>query len=320
MKGITKPSRLEDKVRSWWQTHLRCFLTSLGQLLRTPTTTLLTVTVIGIALALPAGLILVVNQLQTLTEGLNTTNSISLYFKKDISDDHVTAIRDKLEKDERVNHIIFISSDQALKEFRELSGQGDLIDLLDENPLPTTLHIVPTAEASPKQLDSLVRSIKSLKGIDQVVFDSGWARRLQSIITLLDRFVLVLSALLIFAVVLIIGTTIRIGIQSRLQEIQISRLFGATKAFIRRPFLYSGSLYGLIGGIIACVLLLTSWSLLSEPLHELVSSWQLSPSASSSPLFRVCLLVIVGGVLLGVISSWIAVAFYQKELETSEFI
>ncbi len=318
MNEIKKPSpNLKSKIRSWWQTHLRCLMANLGQLMQSPTSTILTVAVIGIALALPVGLSLVLNNIDQMTGMVDTTNKISLYLKKDISEKQITQLQKNLEANDQISEINFISSDQALEEYGQTSVQGDLIELLGDNPLPAVLNIQPANEESSENLDSLVSKLEKLPEVELVQFDSHWAKRLHSIIQLLNKSATVLSTLLIASILLIIGNTIRVGIQSRIQEIQLSRLFGATNAFIRRPFLYSGLLYGFFGGILASLLLLISYALLAEPFRELLSSYQVDLESSSSFL-KYCLLTILGGALLGVISSWIAVYLYQKDLEKSE--
>ncbi len=318
MNEIKKSSpSLKGKIRSWWQTHLRCLMASLGQLMQSPTSTILTVAVIGIALALPVGLSLMLNNIGQMTGTVDTTNKISLYLKKDLNEKQITQLQKKLESNDQISEITFISSDQALEEYGQTSGQGDLIELLGDNPLPAVLNIQPAHEVSPEDLDSLVSKLGKLPEVELVQFDSHWAQRLHSIIQLLSKFATVLSTLLIASILLIIGNTIRVGIQSRIQEIQLSRLFGATNAFIRRPFLYSGLLYGFFGGILASLLLLISYSMLAGPVQELLSSYQVDLESSSSFL-KYCLLSIFGGALLGVISSWIAVYLYQKDLEKSE--
>ena len=318
MNEIKKSSpSLKGKIRSWWQTHLRCLMASLGQLMQSPTSTILTVAVIGIALALPVGLSLVLNNIGQMTGTVDTTNKISLYLKKDIGEKQITQLQKKLESNDQISEITFISSDQALEDYGQTSGQGDLIELLGDNPLPAVLNIQPAHEVSPDDLDMLVSKLEKLSEVELVQFDSHWAQRLHSIIQLLSKFATVLSTLLIASILLIIGNTIRVGIQSRIQEIQLSRLFGATNAFIRRPFLYSGLLYGFFGGILASLLLLISYSMLAGPIRELLSSYQVDLESSSSFL-KYCLLTILGGAFLGVTSSWIAVFLYQKDLEKSE--
>ena len=319
MNEFKRPSlTLKQKLINWRQTHLRCLFTSLGQLMRSPVSTVLTVAVIGIALALPAGLSLVLSNISQMTGTIDTSNTISLYLKKDINEKQITTLQKKLKTDDSISDITFISSDQALDEYSEKSGQGDLIKMLGDNPLPAVLNIHPAQEEAPENLESLVAKLKKLPEVELAQFDGHWARRLHSIVQLLTKFATVLSSLLIASVLLIIGNTIRAGIQSRLQEIQISRLFGATNAFIRRPFLYSGLLYGFFGGLLASLLLIISYVFLAGPIQDLIASYQADLQSSSSFL-KYCLLTILGGALLGVISSWVAVYLYQKDLENSDF-
>lgn len=326
----TKPSMMQ-RFTHWRQTHQRCLITSLSQLLHSPTSTTLTIAVIGIALALPAGLTLVLNNLGQMTGAIDTSNTISLYLKHDLNSDQINKLQKKLRGESSINKITYISSEEGLEEYRKISGeisgqidetiseQGTLLNLLGENPLPAVLTLQPKRNTTPKTLDSLVNKLKNLPEVDLAQFDSHWAHRLQSIIQLLNKFASVLSILLIASVLLIIGNTIRVGIQSRIDEIQISRLFGATNTFIRRPFLYSGLLYGVFGGILASILLIISYTLIAEPIQQLIDSYQISLGSDHESILTYCLVTIFGGGTLGVISSWIAVYLYQKGLEHQDF-
>jgi cell division transport system permease protein len=323
MNDLKKPAQsLQQKFQGWWQTHLRCLMASLGQILLSPVSTILTVAVIGIALALPTGLLMALNNIAHLTGAVYTTNTISLYLEKDIDENQISQLQKKLESDARIQEVTFISSAQALDEYRQTigkdTGQVDLIDLLGDNPLPASFLLIPKKNQSPDELDSLSKKLKKLSQVEQIQFDSNWSRRLHSILQLLNKFAIVLGILLITSVLLIIGNTIRVGIQNRIQEIQLSRLFGATNTFIRRPFLYSGLLYGFFGGIFASLLLLISYSMLHEPFQQLISNYQQVSPPETGSFLKYCLLTIFGGAFLGVVSSWIAVFLYQKDLEKSD--
>lgn len=316
-RKLTPP--LQQQITFWLLTHLRCLLTSLGQMIRSPAATILTISVIGIALALPAGLSLVLNNISQFTATLDNSKQISLYLKKSTDEAQIRTLQHQLEKEDMVESVQYISRDQALTEFRQNTDQESLINLLDENPLPATLVIDPDSQLNPDQLNSLIDRLQRLPEVELVQFDQGWARRLHALVQLLQKFVLVLTVLLMLGVLLIIGNTIRVGIQSRYSEIQISRLFGATRAFIRRPFLYSGMIYGLFGGIIACLLLISSYMLLADQIVQLISAYQLEVSSGSRTLLNHCLSILLAGAMLGVISSWLVVAYYQRDLENNDF-
>lgn len=309
----------KQKLESWSQTHLRCLKESLDQLLRSPVSSILTIAVIAIALALPAGLSLLLNNLDQMTGSMDSTNTISLYLKSDIDEDQIEQLERKITASHNVGEISYISSEQALEEFRETSGQGKLIELLGDNPLPAVLNIQPAPDELPGNLEILVENLQQYPEVELAQFDSHWSRRLHAIVQLLNKVISVLSILLIASVLLIIGNTIRVGIQHRVQEIQISRLFGATNSFIRRPFLYSGLLYGLLGGIFASLLLIISYALLAESIQQLINSYDLGLQSNTTSFLKYCLMTIVGGAILGVISSWMVVYLYQKDLENSDF-
>lgn len=313
------PPPIKQQITFWFLTHLRCLLASLGQMIHSPAPTLLTISVIGITLALPAGLSLVLNTISPLTGTLDNSKKISLYLRQSTNEEQIKALQLRLHDDDMVDSSQYVSRDQALTEYRKTTDQAGLIELLDENPLPATLVIEPDPQLNPAQLNSLVERLQRLPEVELVQFDQDWARRLHALVQLLQKFVLVLTVLLMLGVLLVIGNTIRVGIQSRYAEIQICRLFGATRAFIRRPFLYSGMLYGFFGGLIACLLLISSYITLADPLVQLVAAYQLVMPSIARTLINHCLAILLTGSVLGVISSWLVVACYQRDLESSDF-
>jgi cell division transport system permease protein len=201
-----------------------------------------------------------------------------------------------------------------MDDFRSASGLGEVLESLETNPLPHTLVVRPTESAAVEELEQLATALGSNEQVDLVKIDTEWVERLNAILDFLRRVVLMGSALLIIAVIIITGNTIRLDIQSRRDEIEIVKLLGASDGFVRRPFLYIGLWYGIIGGGFALLLLLFGGWLLAAPLERLLGLYDaqldlLGMNASTA------LLVIAGGVLAGWGGAWTAVTRHLAAIQ-----
>ena len=251
-------------MKNYFLRHAQVFFFSIGHLARTPLTTLMTLAVIGITLALPAGLYVLFDNLQRASHGWDAGVQISLFLKHDTSEHAANALVDKVRSMPEVAAVQYISRAQALTEFKRLSGFGDALDVLDSNPLPPVLVVRPTPGMStPNQAQALVQTLSRLPGVDLAQLDLEWIKRLHAMLTLAQRGVLILAGLLALAVLLIIGNTIRLAILNRRSEIEVIKLIGGTDAFIRRPFLYAGLLQGFFGAVVAWLLVTLGLLLLS---------------------------------------------------------
>jgi cell division transport system permease protein len=292
-------------------------VSSLGVLWRTPFATFMTAAVIGIALALPAGLHVLLQNVQKLSTGWEGTAQMSLFLKQDVSEKRILSLAKKLRKWDGVAEVRYISRKQALEEFKKLSGFGGALDSLNENPLPAVLMVRPTTEAAePGQMELLLSKVKELKPVDLAQLDMEWVRRLSGIIELGKRGVLLLGSLLSLAILLVIGNTIRLTILSRRDEIVVTKLIGATNAFIRRPFLYTGFWYGLMGAILAWVLVGILLGLLSDPVSRLSFLYNSQFSLGGLDLETTSILL-GSGISLGLLGSWLAVGKHLQAIEPS---
>ncbi|MEJ2611587.1 MAG: permease-like cell division protein FtsX [Candidatus Thiodiazotropha sp.] len=310
-------NRLLTPPKIWLQRHAQVALSSLGKLTGNRLSSLMTCSVIGIALALPVTLHIMFNNLQSVSGEWNSGASISLFLKHNISDSKADSLAKKLRHHHRIQKVELITRSSALEEFQRLSGYSDALQALDSNPLPNLLVIQPKAEFTTTQAaQTLVQELRLLPETDIVQLDLQWVRRLQAITIIVQRAVSVLAALLGMAVLLIIGNTIRLEIQNRKTEIEITKLIGATNSFIRRPFLYIGFWYGLFGGVIAWLLVSLSIALLSGPIANLAQLYQSSFDLSS--LDTTTILTLLGGsALLGLTGSWLAVGRHLNAIEPS---
>lgn len=295
--------------------HLQAFFYSLGRMWRNPFSTIMTVAVIGIALALPSGLHVILKNVQGVSAGWENAAQISLFLKPDITEDNAKKLLTKLELMPEIANVNYLSPNDALEEFRLLSGFGDALNALDENPLPTLLIVQPAAEfTAPAQVGSLLDRLRDYSEVDMAQLDMEWIKRLYALMEIGKRGVFVLAALLALAVLLIVGNTIRLAIQNKRDEIEVQKLIGATDAFIRRPFLYSGIWHGLLGAIIAWLLVAFSLWLLNGPVKRLSVLYDSNFALGSLGLSATAILF-MSGVMLGLLGAWAAVGKHLREIE-----
>ncbi|MET0104137.1 MAG: permease-like cell division protein FtsX [Sedimenticola sp.] len=314
-KASQKTSRRSLRLDIWLMRHLQVSLASLGRLSRNPLSTLMTAAVIGIALSLPIGLHLLLNNAQQLSGNWDGAASISLFLTQETRTTDAEKLVSMLRLRDEVAHVQLISRDQALDEFRTLSGFSSALDTLDSNPLPHVLIVEPGDDhSSPEAAEILLNDLEKYREVEFAQLDLQWVRRFQGITQIAKRAVWVLGSLLGIAVLLIVGNTIRLEIQNRHAEIEITKLIGGTNAFIRRPFLYSGFWYGLSGGIIAWLLVTLSLFLLDNPVEHLAGLYG-SQFGLSGVDFVTFLLLLGGSALLGLGGSWIAVGRHLSEIE-----
>ncbi|MGD8308169.1 MAG: permease-like cell division protein FtsX [Chromatiales bacterium] len=313
--GPRSGSRLRARLDVWLMRHAQVALASLGRLSRAPLSTLMTAAVIGVALALPTGLHLLLKNVQTLSGSWDGAATISLFLKQDEEGGETAALLERLRTNPRIDRLRVIDPDSALVEFQRLSGFGDALEALEANPLPPVVVVQPEASHSaPAAAQALVEELRALPEVDIAQLDLQWVKRFHAITEIARRGALVIASLLALAVLLIVGNTIRLEIQGRREEIEVTKLIGATDAFIRRPFLYSGLWYGLAGGAIAWVLVGLSLGALAGPVQRLALLYGSGFDLAS--LDRATLgALLAGSGLLGLAGSWLAVRRHLSEIE-----
>jgi cell division transport system permease protein len=302
-------------IRSYFLRHIQVFFYSLGQLSRAPISTLMTCMVIGIALALPTGLHTLLKNAQQLSGGWESTAQISVFLKKKIRPEQAQKLKMDIQRWPDVISVHYISREQALKEFQELSGFGDALKALNSNPLPAVLIVRPELSKENEQAtQQLLNKLNNLKQTDKAQLDMQWVKRLYAIMSIVERGVLILGFLLALAVLLVVGNTIRLAIQNRRKEIVVMKLIGGTDAFIRRPFLYTGFWYGLFGGIIAWILVSFTLLSISGPIEKLTTLYQ-NQFELNSMSFVTTLILLFFSICLGLVGSWFAVGRHLREIE-----
>ena len=298
----------------WLSRHASNCLGALGRIVRQPFASFLTVLVIAVTLALPAAMHLVIKNARSISGGWESALDFSLYLKPGVTLDQARRLADIIEQRADVDLVTLIPADEALAEFRSQSGFGAALDHLSENPLPHTLVVRPGSVMTSQSVTLLNEELANLPETDFVQVDTEWVQRFLVILDMLQRAITIGSLLLGAAIIVIIGNTIRLDIQNRREEIEVTKLIGASNAFVRRPFLYSGLWYGLGGGALALMLIGYGVYMLDVPAGRLAGLYGSSYHVLSLDLAES--LAIVGtGVLLGLTGSWLAVARHLRRIE-----
>ncbi len=290
---------------SWFWHHLDALRVTLARLVRAPVVTLLNVGVIGIALALPVGLYVALVNVQGVAHTLASDPQLSVFLALDASRADADKIAARLKQHAGVREARFVPRDQALKELKARTGLADVVDSLPQNPLPDAFVVLPQNMA-PLALEQLRDELRGWPKVTHVQLDTAWAQRLQAGLRLARLSVWLLATLFAFALVAVTFNTIRLQVLTRREEIEVSKLIGATDPFIRRPFLYFGTLQGLAGGMAAWVIIWAGILLLNSTLSELAQLYAASFELRHlTPEDSLSLLAFSAG--LGWFGSWLSV-------------
>ena len=307
-------SRPSGVLASWAMRHVSTAISALGRLARQPFASLMTILVIAVTLALPAALHLLIKNAQSISASWDNALDFSVYLKADTSINDARRLADIIQQRADIEQVTLISSDEALAEFRDQSGFGEALDHLTVNPLPHTLVVRPGSANTEASIALLNEELGNLPEADFVQVDTEWVRRFHAILDILQRSVAVGAALLGAAIIVIIGNTIRLDIQNRREEIEVTKLIGASNAFVRRPFLYTGLWYGLGGGLLALALVRYGLFAVAAPVTRLAGLYS-SPFTVLSLDPAESLLIVGAGMTLGLAGSWVAAARHMRRIE-----
>jgi cell division transport system permease protein len=293
-------------MRLWLTQHMQALKQVLARFKRNVLGTLLISLAIGVTLALPVILYVVLENLGDLVSDVKRESHMSIFLKLNHDDVVLQNIKTSLEKNSAIKTFQFVSKEDALKRLTNTSNNEELINSLEENPLPDAFFIEPNS-LDAISVDTLKNELGSLEGVEVVQVDGAWIKRLNYLLALGKKAMLVLAILLGFALFAVIGNTIRMQILTQHEEIEVSHLIGATKGFIRRPFLYSGVLYGLFGGLFALLISCAVILLFNQSLAALTAEYQTNFTLnlpSTSIFIATCLLACI----VGLVSAYLAVS------------
>ena len=281
----------------------------------TPWQSMMTGLVVAIALVLPALLYLAFDNIRPVGEQWQSHTQISLYLQPKTQSLAVDKLRQRLAESPAIESVKVITPDMAKQDFQQYSGLGNVLSALDSNPLPYVLTVqAAETQSAPEQLENLLATLAVEPLVESAQLDMQWLRRLQEMMDLAQRVVLSLAALLAVGVMLIIGNTIRLAIESRRNEIVVIKMVGGTDGFVKRPFLYTGFWYGVVGAVLALLLLGIAELWLSAPIQQLAFLYD-SEYTLSLISFNIGVLVVISASVLGWLGAWLSVSRHLKHIE-----
>ncbi|MCG6117607.1 MAG: permease-like cell division protein FtsX [Aquimonas sp.] len=305
-------ARLGGRLQNWLQLHLFSLVSSLGRLWTRPFASGLTVGVMAIALALPLALGLLIGNLQKLSGAVEQSREIGVFLAVELEPEAIEVSLQAARDLSGVAEVGVRSPEQGLDEFRALAGFAEALALLESNPIPAVLEVVPEVGADPA---ALVAALQTLPGVELVQHDALWRQRLDGWLALGQRFAQALTVLLVLGALLVVGNTVRLDVQGRAEEIAVIHLLGGTAGFVRRPFLYLGVWYGLGAGMLALAVLAALVAGLSVPAAELAESY-----GSGFRLHGFSILdgsaVLAGAAGLGWLGAYLAVGHHLRQVES----
>ena len=306
------------RSRAWGRRQSYSFFSSLGTLLSHRVGTLMTVLVLGIAMALPLGLYVTVSNLRTLDLQQEEWGTITAFLSNDAGEAQALELVKLINQDLHASAEA-VSPAQGMEQFREASGFGQTLDLFEDNPLPWVLLVTPRPSDVEGLGDAVARLDAWLQGraeVELVQVDFKWLQRLAGLLELGQAIVSVLSVMFSLAVVVVVANTIRLDVAGRAEEIEVLSLVGAGNGFIRQPFLYSGFWYGLLGALVALALFNLGLYYLQQPLERLLDAYGNRFVIVNIGGSGLVLIVLAGG-LLGFLGAWVSVQRYLRQLRNS---
>ena len=302
-----------DRFRGEITNHRVTLVQSLQDMVLEPLQTAMTVLVIAIALALPGALFLAVENLERLSGNVKASTQLTVFLEFGVEEKTIETLEIQLHTLVGVSSVSYISPAQALTEFQALSGFGSALDYLAESPLPAVFVVQPDS-VKLDRAGEIADQISKLSGVDQVQIDMQWLQRLRSMLEIGEKLITALSITLGLGVLLAVANTIRMAIQSRTDEIIVIRLVGGTDGYVRRPFLYTGLIFGLSGGLVSVLLLWASVNWLNSSIEVLASLYESRFVLHGLSIWSL-LGILGGGALLGLLGSWVAVRRHLRGIE-----
>jgi len=304
-----------DKFHAYRNLHAHALFSSLGRLVASRFSSVMTVIVLAIAISLASGFYILVANLQQLASNLEASNQISLFLRDEVSEARAQKFADGVRQNPDIQEVKLITKEQALAEFESFSGFGEAVKALEKNPLPIVIQVLPkNSMASEQALEDLLDNFGRAAEVDIVRMDMQWVKRLKSIMEVARRGVILLSLLLGAGVLFITANTIRLELHNRRDEVVIAKLVGATNGFIHRPFLYSGFWIGFFSGVTAWFIVTIIMLILKQPVETLSRLYDDGFHVLFFGFTETLALLFISSVL-GVVGSWIVLHFQLRQLK-----
>ncbi len=306
-----------DHVDGWVAHHRESSRDALRRLWQHRIGTLVTLLALAVALALPAGLSLVVKNIKAVTGAWEGQAHISVFLQQDTNVKAQRALAGQWRDWDEVERVKVITPDQALAEFQRRSDSGAILAALPDNPLPPVLVVYPKVQQA-DQVHALKQRLQQASQVDKVILDMAWVKKLQAFIQLAQRLVSVLTLALGAGIILLINNTLQLAIENRRDEIVVMKTVGGTDGFVRRPFLYTGFWYGFGGGVFALILVAIAFVFVGQPAQELLMLYGGAGELHGLSLSTLLLLPIMAG-LLGLLGAFLAVSRHIHDIEPRQF-
>jgi cell division transport system permease protein len=297
-------------MKHWLNQHTQAVSLVASRLKIHLVSTLLICAVIGVTLAIPSLIYVAFHNLSGLVTDVKKETQISLFLVADADETIINQVKQKLTNQPNIKNFIFVSKDKALDQLKESSKNEDLLISLDKNPLPHAFFIEPKS-LEKEDVDQLKAYLGNIQGVQEVMIDGEWMNRLNSLLKIGVQATWIFGGLLCFALVAVISNTIRMQTLTHKEEIEVSELFGATKSFIRRPFLYMGTAYGLGGGLFACFILWSVILLFNQTVIKIAQEYQSDFSLHFNVADTFLSMLIISG-SIGWLAAYIAVTIQSK--------
>ena len=292
-------------MNTWLNHHSQAIKLVLSRMRNNKLSTLMICLVVAVAMCIPGLFYVGVDHLSTLTNHMQDETEISLFLKLDTSTDTVAEIDKLLAKNDAIKQFRLVTKDEAWQKLKSQSDANNAVYQLTKNPLPDAFFIQ-AKSTDPETLEKLRNELQNIKGVEQALLNTEWAKRLATILTLGKKIILFIAILLAIALLVIIGNTVRMQILTQKDEIEVSKLMGATTSFIKTPFLYAGILYGLFGGLLAILMIAGVIQIFNYSVAQIS---RLYSSDFSLSLFNTNLFftIIGSAIVIGWVGSYLAV-------------
>jgi cell division transport system permease protein len=300
-------------LRAWLQHHQASARDSFFRQLRAPFQHILTAAVIGVTLALPALFALALGNFQQLGEQWHGNPRLSIFLERKTEANDIAALQKQLQQNSAVTAVTLTTPEQGLASFEKSAHLSNTLTLLDENPLPPLLTVELRADTTPETVQQLQTQWQPMPHVDSVQADFAWLKKLFHIMQLGERIAWGLAILLVIGALLSVGNTVRLALENRCTEIIVAKLVGATDAFVRRPFLYSGFWFGFSGGCMAIFLVIAGYYSVIAPVTALAALYQ-SNFVLQGPALFTALGLLLAGIAIGVIGAWLTVGNHLREM------
>ena len=303
-----------ERWTSYLAHHRETLFSSISRMTKEPIQTFLSILVIAIVIILPSGLLVALNNAEQFSGNLESSSQITVFVDKSADEAVIDEIQEQLNKLSGIQKLTVISAQEALDEFKIYSGFGSALQFLDENPLPVTILVQPTMSEGLDASQQLSSVIENLDGVDSVQVDMLWVERLKKLLEISKKLVLAISLTLVIGGIIVIGNTIRLSIQSRREEIIVTKLVGGTDSYIRRPFLYSGLLLGFFGAFLSVFLLIIGIIWIDRSIAPLLELYQSNFKIQGIDLITI-VWIFGAGMSTGLLGAWLAVLQHLRSIE-----